>query len=187
METSNDELLQQFMHLIWHARRQQMRSWFSRDGHTLGRFGPFAGSQQGQGRVLKLLTFKPEISQKELASILDIRPQSLGELLIKLEKAGYVTRTPSETDRRSMNVSLTDAGRAAAEQPDAPTPMDDIFDVLGEEERAQLSAILAKLIAQFEAMPGEDDENGPRGPGFGGHGGFGGFNRGRFGGFGRIR
>lgn len=182
METSNDELLQQFVQLMWLAWRQQMRARVMHHRHGHGRFGGFGASQQGQGRVLKLLKLKPEISQKELAIILDIRPQSLGELLTKLERAGYVTRAPSETDRRSLNVSLTEAGRAVAEQPEEPTDMADIFDVLSEEEQDRLAAILAKLIARFEALPGED---GRHGWGGGGRGGFGrgpGFRFGREGG-----
>ena len=47
---------------------------------------------RGQGRVLKLLRLKPEMSQREMAEILGIRPQSLGETLSKLEAAGYGKR-----------------------------------------------------------------------------------------------
>lgn len=69
----------------------------------------------GQGRVLKLLRLKPEMSQREMAEILGIRPQSLGETLSKLEAAGYVEREPMENDRRSLVVRLTESGAQAAE------------------------------------------------------------------------
>ena len=68
----------------------------------------------GQGRVLKLLRIKPEISQREMAEILGIRPQSLGETLNRLEAAGYIERRTREDDRRSLIVCLTEAGAEAA-------------------------------------------------------------------------
>ena len=49
-------------------------------------FRPYGDSRRGQGRVLAILKMQPEISQKELLYLLDMRPQSLGELLSKLEK-----------------------------------------------------------------------------------------------------
>lgn len=50
------------------------------------------------------------------------RSQSLGELLAKLERSGYITRSPSEADRRVIGIHLTDAGKKASsleeQQPD---------------------------------------------------------------------
>ena len=51
----------------------------------------------GQGRVLKLLRIKPEISQREMAEILGIRPQSLGETLNRLMRLSQVNRRASIT------------------------------------------------------------------------------------------
>lgn len=66
--------------------------------------------QQGQGRILSALRHIQSISQKELALILDIRPQSLGELLQKLEASGYITRRRSIKDKRALIVELTEKG-----------------------------------------------------------------------------
>ena len=78
--------------------------------------GSFRSPHQGQGRVLGILKMQPEISQKELAYLLGIRSQSLGELLKKLEANGLVERTPSEKDRRIMMVKVTEEGKKAAEE-----------------------------------------------------------------------
>ena len=43
---------------------------------------------RGQGKVLTLLKLKPEISQKDLTVLMDVRQQSLGQLLSGLEKEG---------------------------------------------------------------------------------------------------
>ena len=56
-----------------------------------------------------------------------MRPQSLGELLSKLEKNGYILRTPSETDRRVMNIKLTDEGIKATETTEPEFSFDKLF------------------------------------------------------------
>ena len=66
--------------------------------------------QQGQGRILLALRRMNSITQKELGLMLDIRPQSLGELLQKLESNGYITRHRSPTDKRALVVELTEKG-----------------------------------------------------------------------------
>lgn len=114
-------------------------------------FGPFASPHKGQGRVLSLLKLQPEITQKELGYLLDMRNQSLGELLGKLERNGYITRTPSEKDRRIMNIRLTDEGAKAAAQLDGKQEdVNQIFSCLSEEEQAVLSDYLERLIDTLE-------------------------------------
>ena len=108
-----------------------------------------ANPHQGQGRVLMLLKMQPEITQKQLTYLLDMRPQSLGELLTKLEKSGYITRTPSQQDRRVMVVKLTDEGREVASKMNTE-PKETIFDQLNEEEQRQLSQLLNKLSDYME-------------------------------------
>lgn len=114
-------------------------------------FGPFASPHKGQGRVLSLLKLQPEITQKELGYLLDMRNQSLGELLGKLERNGYITRTPSEKDRRVMNIKLTEEGAKAAEQLDGKQEdVNQIFSCLSEEEQTVLSDYLERLIDALE-------------------------------------
>lgn len=112
--------------------------------------GPKGGMNDGfmgRGRVLVTLSMQDGMTQKDLAFILGIRPQSLGELLTKLEADGYITRTKSEADRRATVVTLTDAGRekAAHIQEKRNASVDTIFAKLTAEEKTQLCALLAKL------------------------------------------
>lgn len=115
---------------------------------------------RGQGRVLAVLCRKPEISQKELAGLLDMSKQSLAELLAKLEKSGYIQREPSEDDRRSSTVRLLEAGRRAAEEMEGSTrEVFQIFDCLDGEELERFSGYLARVIRRCaEYFPGEDLE-----------------------------
>lgn len=117
--------------------------------------GPQGSPHQGQGRILALLKLKAEISQKELSTILDIRPQSLGELLTKLEAQGYIVRTPSEADRRGMEVRLTDEGRKASEQAETAESAS-FFDCLTPGEQETFSSYLARLIENLEQELGTD-------------------------------
>jgi len=130
---------------------------FRYEHHNGRRGGRFSDTSRGQGRVLSVLMLKPEISQKELAYLLDMRNQSLGELLTKLERRGFITRAPLESDRRVMNIKLTEEGRKAAEtaqqQQDATCKL---FECLSEEEQKTLSELLEKVIQEMEQQMGVD-------------------------------
>lgn len=116
-----------------------------------------SGILEGQGRVLRLLTLHSPIAQKDLAYLLGIRSQSLGELLAKLEAARLVTRKPNAADRRTMVVEITDKGRAAVER-QADLVDDDPFAALTEDERTQLAALLDVVIdAAEKRFPGGID------------------------------
>lgn len=115
-------------------------------------YGPLGNPHRGQGRVLSLIAMKPEITQKELGYLLDMRNQSLGELLNKLEQKGFIVREPSNEDRRTMVIRLTEEGKEAAriagmEDKDV---LEGIFDIVDEEERNKLSQQLSALIEAME-------------------------------------
>ena len=112
----------------------------------------FAGEVgRGQGRVLTLLQLQPEISQRQLCYLLSMRPQSLGELLTKLENCGYIVRNPSESDQRAMTVTLTSEGLEAAKEVGAQRgEFMKIFDCLNDGEKSQMSEFLDKITAEIE-------------------------------------
>ena len=64
--------------------------------------------------ILKLLE-KDTFMKSELFKIVSSN-QTLDKLLDALEKDGYVTKISSKYGRRTYSISLTDRGRAAAEQ-----------------------------------------------------------------------
>jgi DNA-binding MarR family transcriptional regulator len=83
------------------------------------------------------------------------------ELLAKLEKSGYITRRPSEEDRRTMIVTLTEEGKAAADKPESgETELSGIFDCLNEEETGKFIEYLDRLIAALEKELGRDESDG---------------------------
>ena len=110
---------------------------------------------RGQGRILAALKLKDGIATRELAYVLGIRVPSLNEALSKLENAGHIVREPDPRDRRVQLITLTDSGRALTGQLGEGEPeSDNIFEVLTEQERTNLSDYLDKLIARMhEDLP----------------------------------
>lgn len=130
--------------------------WKFRDiGHTLRHISEGKGSQQ---RILIMLNELGPISQNELTQQLGIQPGSASEVIIKLETAGYITRTPSEKDRRTTVVQLTEAGTAAAQQAAAMRAErhEQMFDSLNVGEKETLLSLLEKLNADWEQKYGAD-------------------------------
>ena len=110
---------------------------------------------RGQGRILAALKLKDGIATRELAYVLGIRVPSLNEALSKLENAGYIVREPDPRDRRVQLITLTDLGRALTGQLGEGEPeSDNIFEVLTEQERTNLSDYLDRLIVRMhEDLP----------------------------------
>ncbi|MGC6173028.1 MarR family winged helix-turn-helix transcriptional regulator [Lacrimispora sp. 38-1] len=136
-------LLEQFIRFSGLLHRYQMNQYINRR--------PFGNPYRGQGRVLSILKMQSEISQKELLYLLDMSKQALGELLNKLERSGYITRTISKEDRRAVNIKLTPEGMEVAgnidtEQLDA----DNLFDCLNDQEQENFRDYLERLAAELE-------------------------------------
>lgn len=125
-----------------HLLRRYHMTWY---GKNFGGLDP----QQGQGRILSTLWKRRSISQRELGHLLSIRPQSLGELLQKLEANGYITRHRSETDKRSLIVELTDKGEIF--QMLKPN-YDELFIDLNAREKATFKKCLEKIAERLPKL-----------------------------------
>lgn len=113
--------------------------------------GPMADTSRGQGRILAFLKLKDGISTKDLSYLLGIRISSLNELLVKLEKNGYITREPAESDKRIILIRLTQKGREEEPQQDNRK---DIFHCLSSEEQDLFGQYLDRVINELEAALG---------------------------------
>lgn len=124
--------------------------WNLRDiGHTMRHISEGRGSQK---RILMFLREFGDITQRELTEWLGIQPGSASEVIGKLETAGFLVRTPSNTDRRTMNIALTEAGKAAAEEAvlQREERHQQMFSCLSGEEQDTLLGLLEKLNADWE-------------------------------------
>ena len=61
--------------------------------------------------VLKLLDEFKQLLPSELASKEKITTQSMSQILNHLSELGLIIRTPSETDKRKVLISMSDAGQ----------------------------------------------------------------------------
>ena len=142
--------------------------------HQAEAHGRFGDPLRGQGRLLTLLKAKPVTTQKELSFLLDMRQQSLSELLYKLEEKGFITREKSDKDGRVMMVKITEAGKQAAPDLDEIDPNEDVFDCLTDEEKSEFEACIVKVSKSLEQklIAMGDDPNAPRGGRDKGRGGY---------------
>ena len=134
-----------------HLMRVYTMQWYRKN---FGGIDPW----NGQGRILSELKYEQKIAQKDLGLNLGIRPQSLGELLQKLEENGYIKRTRSTIDKRALLVELTDKGRnfqlCKPDYEEVFANLDDVeIDVLGELYE-KIFARLIELIKRKDAKLG---------------------------------
>lgn len=119
----------------------------------------------GQERILGILARDGKMTQRELLDHGEIRQASLSELLAKLEVAGYISRTRSETDRRNVIVEITDEGRKVAgqSQQERDSAVGSLFSSLDEVEKEELEDTLNKLLASWQRDGLMQDEHGGHG------------------------
>ncbi len=61
-----------------------------------------------QWAVIKLLQERGELTQKQISDELLGDKATIGEIINKLEKKGYIIKSKSPTDKRAFNVHLTE-------------------------------------------------------------------------------
>lgn len=76
------------------------------------------GLSPGQPKVLEFLLNAGESNQKTIAAHCEIEPATVGSILTRMERDGLIARTQHDGNRRSLYVSLTEKGQAAAEEMD---------------------------------------------------------------------
>ncbi len=108
-------------------------------------------SMFSQGMILRILSVKPKISQKELFSLLDISKQSLSETLSKLEKDELIIRTSSEEDKRSQIIEITKKGQDIIKNHHRHSFHDStVLDDFTEEELVIFSGYLDRILSKFD-------------------------------------
>lgn len=112
---------------------------------------------EGKGSQKRILIVLAEagcsITQQELTKRLGIQPGSASEVIAKLEAAGYITRNPSGTDRRTVDIGLTQAGKLAASQAGQQRARrhQEMFSCLSDGEKSELLALLEKINADWRS------------------------------------
>ena len=101
----------------------------------------------GRSGTLSALLKTGPVSQRELAEVMNVRAATLSEQIARLDRAGLVERTPSEKDRRSVIVSLSEEGKKEARRCSRERTKynEQLFSVLSDDDKAELISLLEKL------------------------------------------
>lgn len=101
------------------------RKRFDTSARAVGVTGP-------QWRVLAALNYNPGITQAVLAGLLDVEAITVGRMIDRLQKAGFVERRPDPADRRAWLLVITPAAE----------------DLLGQLQK-MAEALMAETLANF--------------------------------------
>src|SRR5260370_655241 len=92
--------------------------------------------------------------QKELRDRVLLSESGVSRLLVRMEKAGLITRSTADDDRRSIEIAVTDEGRAAllaAIESHLQLVAALFSDLLTATAQAALGWVLSKLLARTKA------------------------------------
>jgi DNA-binding MarR family transcriptional regulator len=111
------------------------------------------GLSAGQELLLMLLWDKEPCTQAELTREMAIEPPTTSKMLSRLERAGLIARKRSESDRRTVLVTLTEAGRALEGPVNAAwrTLEQDTVEALTPEEQDTLLVLLGRVLESVAA------------------------------------
>ena len=106
----------------------------------------------GYGRVLDVLCKKDGVSQREIAELLNIRPQSASEAIGSMEGQGLVEKRVNEQDKRSSLVYITQVGRERqiALRNERIENACRVFEPLTTEEKETLLTLLNKVATALD-------------------------------------
>lgn len=107
------------------------------------------GGLDGQIRVLRFLHNHGPSTQIEIQEALGIKSPAMSEHITKLETLGYITRTPSEKDRRARIIQFTPKGEKMFNDLLEEETSKDLFSSLTPEEQETLRQLLIKLSADW--------------------------------------
>lgn len=101
----------------------------------------------------------PPPTQRKLADILRISPATIATSLKSLEKSGYITRRPDETDSRKNLVSITERGRQAVltSRQVFDSVNDYMYHGFSTEERQQLQQLHQRMLDNLYQIGGGTD------------------------------
>lgn len=105
----------------------------------------------GRFATLMLIGRNPGISQTALATANGRDKSTLTPILEDLERRGFILREKMKTDRRSYQLTLTDAGKKMLDQLTvcAKRHDDNLDRIIGPKDRAKFLKILQKIAAEI--------------------------------------
>lgn len=102
-----------------------------------------------QYAALYTLLHQPDLDQASLSEVIAYDRATIGEVIKRLVKKGFIERHIDTSDRRARRLRLTDAGTVAIKGmiPSVVLLQDEILDNLSEDERKQFIRLAGKAVA----------------------------------------
>ena len=148
-----EQILKPLLHLFRHVWRIH--------GNALDQVTVRQGIYKSQMKMLGHIFHHEGISQRELASQLEISPPSIAVTAKKLEKMGYIERKMDEKDNRMNILNTTQAGRELLGKTWKQFTDVDVrmFDGFCPDELMELKSYYERIQANLERINGEMDED----------------------------
>ena len=95
-------------------------------------------------------SFEGGVHQKDLIERMRVNPSSMSEFIGKLEEDGYLKREVDPEDKRATLLSLSELGKARISelQDERADRLNQLFGNLSQEEKEELSSLLAKILPE---------------------------------------
>ncbi|EQB30419.1 MarR family winged helix-turn-helix transcriptional regulator [Sphingobium ummariense] len=110
-----------------------------------------------QFRILTTLSTRPDMTSADLARLYDVKPQTMIKQIALLEAKGLIERRVSDTNRRLLEVRLTELGASSLKQlqKDTRALEQELLKPLSADEQADLRGYLLRLL---ESLSGAGDD-----------------------------
>ncbi len=124
--------------VLFHRIAKMMARSYHRHSHA----------HHAQAHIFSIIREKGPISQRDLMKMLDVRSSSLSEIIRKLELRDLIDRTRDDNDKRGYIIAVKEGSENPFPEKimkDQPA-REEFFATLQDEEKAQLAALLEKII-----------------------------------------
>ena len=151
MDTNNpqihDERVEIIRQILWLSRKHFQLNTAQLEETGMG---------SGQIPILLELHRSGELNQRDLAERTHVTPATMSGTLKRMEKSGFILRTPDENDARISRVRLTEEGKAQFEK--AKRIFDgtchQMLECLDDESLALLKSLLTRIQENLDSSNG---------------------------------
>jgi len=131
-----------------------LRDFYLRSHRFMDKLMAAHGASFSRTKMMRYIDLYGPVRSTDLASAFGFAPRTITEAVDGLERDGLVRRTADEHDRRVKRIALTEAGKEvlASTEPVRKQFGEKLFDVLEQQEIAQLANLLGKLNGRLSAL-----------------------------------
>ncbi|MBS5123711.1 MAG: MarR family transcriptional regulator [Blautia sp.] len=119
------------------------------------------GIHPGQIPILLLLAKRVEMSQREIAEELCVKPPTVNVMVQRMEKAGLIGRRHDEKDQRITRIFLTDQGYEMKKKVAEQIELNERYAFMGfsDAEKCLFRRFMEQIITNISCIPEEKTEN----------------------------